>query len=133
MAARNLGLPQRRLRLILKMDSDIYNVKIGNKNILLWESYLRILLMRQNYACDLQITVVKPTSVLVVGFYILEAIDNGGLTCQRQDRSAGLNSSHVNVQLTLSDRKNVNKEIQRFAFQSGLSQKKSKPEMMFCQ
>ena len=63
--------------------------------------------MRQNHACDLQITVVKPTSVLVVGFNILEAIDNGGLTCQRQDRSAGLNSGHVNVQLTLSDRKKM--------------------------
>ena len=46
-------------------------------------------MLLQNLACDLQLTVVKPTSALLVGL-ILAEIDNGGLTCERQNRLAGL-------------------------------------------
>ena len=66
-------------------------------------------MLPRNVAFYLQLTVVKPTSALFAGV----AIDNDSLTCEGQNWSAGLNSGHVNVQLT-SGREESNKTWQKY-------------------
>ena len=72
--------------------------------------------MPQNVAC-----VVKLTCALLAGFSILAAIDNDGLTCERQILSAlGLNSGCLNVQVTSK------REEQKFCKKIKLAEKLEK-------
>ena len=77
-------------------------------------------MLPQNAAC-----VVKLTCDLLVGFSTLAAIDNDGLTCERQILSAlGLNSGRLNVQVTSV------REEQQFYKKIKLAEKLEK-EMLF--
>ena len=88
-------------------------------------------MLPQNLPC-----VVKLTCALLAGFSTIAAIDNDGLTCERQNLSAlGLNSSRLNVQVTSGkEEQKFYKKIKQaeklekkcYSFQSSLLQRKSK-------